>query len=144
MQKLIFLLLILFLSSCCTKKPSFEEDKKDIVEIMEKQAADWSNGDLEEFMEGYWKSDSLGFMGLKGIRYGWQATLDSYKRGYPDLDAMGKLSFKYDQFKQMGDKNMFLAGQWKLERSKDTIGGYLTLVWEKIDGEWKVIFDHTP
>ena len=38
------------------------------------------NGNLEEFMSFYWKSDSLMFIGKNGIQYGWQKTLDNYKK----------------------------------------------------------------
>ena len=43
----------------------------------------------------------------------------------------------------MNKKQMFVVGKWTLEREKDTLGGYYSLLWQKFDGEWKVIFDHT-
>lgn len=136
-----FFIAIIFFSAC---SEPVRNAKEEIKAIMEQQSIDWSEGNMEGFMDAYIKSDSLGFMGKKGIRYGWQATLDSYKKGYPDKDAMGKLTFQYLEFKEMGDNNMFVAGYWNLDRKQDTLNGYFTLIWELVDGEWKVIFDHTP
>ena len=51
----------------------------EIRTLLQKQTEAWNRGDVEGFMEGYWKSDSLMFIGKSGITYGWQKTLDNYK-----------------------------------------------------------------
>ena len=56
---------------------SNEEEK--ILAVMDMQEKAWSNGDIDTFMQGYWQSDSLMFVGKNGIKYGWQTTLDNYK-----------------------------------------------------------------
>ena len=56
---------------------------------------------------------------------------------------MGKLVFNYISFEPMNEKQMFVVGKWALEREKDTLGGYYSLLWQKFDSEWRVIFDHT-
>ena len=35
------------------------------------------------------------FVGSQGITYGWKATLENYKKGYPDRATMGKLKFDF-------------------------------------------------
>ena len=52
-----------------------------------------------QVMEGYWKSDSLKFYGSNGVTYGWQNTLDRYKKAYPTEDHTGTLSFKINDIK---------------------------------------------
>ena len=47
---------------------------------MKTQEVAWSNYDLEGFMKGYWKSDSLKFHGSNGDTYGWDKTLANYKK----------------------------------------------------------------
>ena len=111
---------------------------------MEKQATDWSEGDLTAYMMSYKQSDSLIFLGRKGIRYGWQESLSSYQKSYPTKEKMGKLKFEYDYFKPLGKEHMLVAGKWNLYRSADTLSGYFSLLWEKQQGQWKIIFDHTP
>ena len=47
------------------------KDKQAILDLLEKQRTDWNKGDVEAFMQGYEKSDSLLFVGKNGPTYGW-------------------------------------------------------------------------
>ena len=120
----------------------FAQESKNIITVMDKQMAAWNRGDLEGFMQGYWKSDSLMFVSSKPT-YGWQATLDSYKRGYPDKAAMGIVYFDIKKVEVINATSAFVYGAWRLKREKDNPGGYFTLFFKKIKGEWKVVVDHT-
>ena len=142
MKTSLSFLLMLFVVFSCSKN-NFEKDKISVKAVMDKQAQCWSSGDIEGFMDGYWKSDSLRFLGRRGLTKGWQTTLDNYKKSYPDKQTMGKLKFTYISFEPLNDKQMFVVGKWALEREKDTLSGYYSLLWEKMNGQWKVIFDHT-
>jgi hypothetical protein len=142
MKCLLTLTIVIFLTSGCTCN-RFEQNKKAIITVMDNQAKCWSNGDIDGFMEGYWKSDSLRFLGRRGLTKGWQTTLNNYKKAYPDKSAMGILKFNHISFEAMNDRTMFVVGKWALEREKDTLSGYYSLLWKEIDGRWKVIFDHT-
>ncbi|MBL4677351.1 MAG: nuclear transport factor 2 family protein [Mucilaginibacter sp.] len=138
MKKLILSFLLLTLSCCC-----FAQDKQAIAKVMHQQQIDWSNGDLDGFMQSYWKSDSLVFIGKRGPTYGWQQALDNYKKGYPDKTAMGKLSFRLDKIELLSKADAFVMGAWSLAREKDTPGGYFTLWFKKINGKWVIVCDHT-
>lgn len=142
MKQPLYLFAIAILLVGCTKT-TFEADKLAIQQAMDNQEQCWSRGDLDGFMSGYWKSDSLRFMGKRGITKGWQTTLDNYKKSYPDKATMGKLQFDIVSFEPLDANGMFVVGKWTLLREKDTLGGYYSLIWRKIDGEWKVVFDHT-
>jgi ketosteroid isomerase-like protein len=115
----------------------------DIQLVLHNQEKAWNNGDLEAFMKGYWESDSLMFVGKSGITYGWQKTLDNYKKGYPDTAAMGKLHFDILEMKPVSEDHYFVIGKWQLTRSIGNIGGYFSLLFKKINGEWLIICDHT-
>lgn len=115
----------------------------DIRKVLEDQAACWNKGDLEFFMEGYVKSDDLVFVGSSGPKYGWQVTLNNYKSSYPNKEAMGTLKFDLLKFKPLGKKNYLVIGKWTLVRLKDTPTGHFSVVFEKINGEWKIIADHS-
>ncbi|MBL4578307.1 MAG: nuclear transport factor 2 family protein, partial [Flavobacteriales bacterium] len=103
----------------------------------------WNNGDLECFMETYWKSDSLKFIGKDGITYGWDATISRYKQKYPDKSHMGVLSFDVLEFEYLGRETIMLVGKWGLKRAMGDVGGHFTLIWRKMEGEWVIITDHT-
>jgi hypothetical protein len=83
------------------------------------------------------------FNGKSGITNGWNQTLANYQRGYPDKAAMGKLEFTILKVEGLGKKAAHVTGAWKLIREKDTPGGYFTLLWKKINGEWVIVADHS-
>jgi len=119
------------------------KDKQAVLNVLEKQRADWNKGDVEAYMQGYSKSDSLLFVGKSGPTYGWQKTLDNYKRGYPDKAAMGFLTFGIKKVEFLNKDVAFVLGSWNLKREKDEPKGFFTLLLKKIKGEWKVIVDHS-
>lgn len=121
----------------------FAQDKEAIVKVLETQRQAWNRGDIEGFMQGYWKSDSLVFVGKATPVYGWQSTLDRYKKSYPGKAGMGELTFDIIQVKVLDDHNGFMLGGWHLKLGKGAPGGYFTLWFRKINGEWKIVCDHT-
>lgn len=139
MKKNLFFSCILLLCSYF----SFAQDKEAILKVLEKQRQAWNGGDIEGYMQGYWKSDSLLFVGKNAPVYGWQTTLDHYKKGYPDKAAMGQLTFNILQVKVLDAGNAFVLGGWHLKRVKDAPGGYFTLWFRKINGTWRIVCDHT-
>jgi ketosteroid isomerase-like protein len=120
--------------------PSSQE--KEILAVMDMQEKEWNQGNIEAFMQGYWKSDSLMFVGKNGIKYGWGTTLKNYKESYPDKAAMGKLEFTIIKLEVTGD-TAFMLGKWNLIREKGNPNGYFDLYWKKIDGNWVITIDHT-
>jgi ketosteroid isomerase-like protein len=121
---------------------SHNKEELAIRTILQTQTQAWNNGSLEKFMSGYWQSDSLKFIGKNGITYGWQATLDNYKKSYPDKAAMGILTFEIITVEISG-KTAFVIGKWKLTRQHDEPKGYYTLFWKKIKGKWQIVADHS-
>jgi len=118
-------------------------DQQKITALMDAQTSAWNKGDINGFMKTYWQSDSLLFIGKNGITYGWQATLDRYKKTYPDVTAMGKLDFKLLEFKPLAEGIYFLVGKWHLQRTIGDLQGHFSLVLRKINGEWKIVADHS-
>jgi ketosteroid isomerase-like protein len=119
------------------------QDKQAILKVLEDQRKAWNRADPDGFMQGYWKSDSLVFVGKTGPVYGWQQTLDNYKKRYQGKAAMGYLTFDVIKLDLLDLKNAFMLGGWHLKRDSGDVGGYFTLWFKKIDGEWKIVCDHT-
>lgn len=118
-------------------------DETAIRKALNEQLNAWNNGDIPRFMQTYWQSDSLMFIGKSGVTYGWQATMDNYKKGYPDTAAMGKLDFKLLEFKPISPDYYFVVGKWHLKRSIGDVGGHFTLLFRRIKGQWMIIADHS-
>ena len=124
---------------------SFAQNKPaDIIEnSLAVQQISWNKGDIDAFMQFYWKSDSLLFLGKSGPTYGWQNTLNNYKKGYPDKATMGSLDFKILKIEKLSKSTYQVVGKWHLSRVKDEVGGYFTLLWKKINRQWVIVQDHT-
>ncbi len=137
-QLLLFLLLSLSTSYSFAKNPRTE-----IRKVLEKQQSAWNNGDLTEFMQGYWHSDSLVFIGKNGPKYGWSTTLNNYKNSYPDRASMGVLTFGILKVDQINSTAAFVVGSWKLDRAKGELSGYFSLLFRKINGNWVIVADHS-
>ena len=140
MKKIFLLLLFTMLIFSCSNNTE-QEDKDAIFSIMKIQEKAWSNNDLEGFMEGYWKNDSLKFYGSNGLTYGWQNTLDNYKKGYPTKDHSGTLNFTIDNISKIENESYFVMGQYHLKRNVGDANGVFMIIFKKIDGEWKIIAD---
>lgn len=119
------------------------QDKGLVLQVLESQRKAWNAGNLTEYMQGYWKSDSLLFVGSGGPTYGWTATLEKYQKSYPDKAAMGVLTFDIKEVRLIEPNHAFVLGGWHVKREKDELKGFFTLLLRKISGEWKVIADHS-
>ncbi|MFN5705604.1 MAG: YybH family protein [bacterium] len=140
MRTILLIKLILLLSHSIFAQ---NNDKSEILNVLENQRLAWNNGNLQQYMMGYWQSDSLLFVGKRGPQYGWQKTFDNYKKSYPDKSAMGKLTFNILKVDIYTSDYSFVLGEWILDREKDQPRGFFTLQMKKINGEWKVIADHS-
>jgi ketosteroid isomerase-like protein len=145
MKTLLIFLFAILMASCQEHQPQMDNSAaiSEIQTIMKKQEDAWNRGDLEGFMLGYWKSDSLRFIGKRGITYGWQQTLDNYKKGYPNTEAMGTLQFTNLSLELTGDSAAYVIGQWQLFRTADTLSGHYSLLWKMKNNQWLIVADHS-
>jgi len=142
MQKTTCLLALVALFALTAHAQSAAE--RSIRGIMAEQELAWNRGDLPAFMQGYWQSDSLRFIGSRGLTHGWQTTLDNYRKGYPDRAAMGTLKFTILSVEKLSRRSAFVIGKWHLTRGeKGDLSGHYTLLWRKIKGHWVIVADHS-
>lgn len=137
------LLLFLILLATPLAAAHAQQPQSAIKALLAKQTASWNQGDLEAFMTTYWQSDSLIFIGKRGPTYGWQATLDNYKKSYSDTTAMGKLAFNILEMKPLAADIYFVVGKWHLQRTAGDLQGHFSLIIKRIKGSWKIIADHS-
>jgi ketosteroid isomerase-like protein len=140
MIRVKFLFLFLLITSLVYSQPN---EEKSIRQLLSVQTESWNRGDIEGFMQTYWKSDSLMFFGKTGVHFGWQETLNNYKKGYPDTTAMGKLSFDIITIKKLSPEYYYVVGKWMLKRTVGDLSGHYDLLLRKIKGKWYIISDHS-
>ena len=109
--------------------------------IMEAQELAWNKHDLEVFMQGYWKSDSLKFYGSSGLTKGWANTLANYKKSYPTKAESGTLKFIINDISKIEGNNYWVMGEYHLKRSVGDADGVFIIIFKKINGEWKIVAD---
>ena len=118
-------------------------DEQTIRKILSDQIIAWNNGNIEEFMKGYWNNDSLMFIGKSGVTYGYHNTLMNYKQHYNNADAMGTLSFELIKVQRLSPEYYFIVGKWHLKRKIGDVGGHYNLLFRKINGTWVIVADHS-
>ncbi|RYG39850.1 MAG: DUF4440 domain-containing protein [Chitinophagaceae bacterium] len=139
-MKYLSLVTALFISISASAQSS---DEISVRKILAEQTASWNEGNLEDFMKGYWKNDSLMFIGSNGVTYGWQNTLNNYKKNYSNADKMGTLAFTLLKVQRLSADYFFVVGRWQLTRNAGNVGGHYDLIFRKIDGKWVIISDHS-
>jgi beta-aspartyl-peptidase (threonine type) len=102
----------------------------------------WNQGDIRQFMDAYWNDEALTFSSGGKTTRGWQATYERYKSKYPDRAAMGQLTFDALETSQIDEQAALTLGNWKLDKDKPARGNF-SLVWKRIDGQWKIVHDHS-
>jgi len=120
-----------------------ERDRAAIQQICDAQQAAWNHGDVNAFMDGYWRSPDVTFSGTSGVVRGWDAVLARYKKAYADRETMGQLQFSDLEIRFLGADAALVLGRWHLTRAKGDVGGVFSLVWQRLPEGWRIIHDHT-
>lgn len=134
---------LLFTAALLWQHSFTQQDADSIRAVLQRQQNAWNTGNIDQFMVGYWNSDSLMFIGKSGVTYGYQKTLENYKKGYPDTAAMGQLQFTLLELRPLSTEYYFVLGKWHLTRGMGNVGGHFTLLFRKIMGQWVVVADHS-
>jgi len=155
-MKIVYSLIVIFSLWSCTEKmidknaapqskvqsqTTVAQDKEAILKVMKNQEIAWSKNDLEGFMKGYIKSDSLKFYGKSGLTKGWQQTLDNYKKGYPTKQHSGTLTFTINDISKIESNSYWVMGNYFLSRELGDAKGVFMIIFKNIDGSWKIVAD---
>jgi len=136
-----FILGLFVFSSCSNFNAQVE--KQEMLNLLKQQSLNWNSGNIEAFMQGYWKSDKLRFASGDKVTFGWQQTLDNYKKSYPSKAAMGELVFSEISVEILSKNEVLVFGRWKLNRGDNNPQGLFTLHLHKFAQGWKIVSDHT-
>lgn len=122
-----------------------DEAAKAVRAVLDRQVVDWNRGDLDGFLNGYWKSPKVVFQS-GGQRYvGWEAMRDRYRSRYQGTGkAMGRLEFSALEIETLGPEAALARGRWSLVMPDGTKpGGLFTVIFRKLPEGWRIIHDHT-
>ncbi|WP_425407789.1 nuclear transport factor 2 family protein [Hyphococcus sp.] len=130
-------------TSAPQKKDALRTPADIIRASLNAQAAAWNEGDLEGFMEGYWKSDELKFVSGGEITRGWSSTMKRYRDRYAGGEGLGQLSFERLEPKLVTDDVAVVTGRFNLLQGGETSSGVFTVVMRRDNGAWRIVHDHT-
>ena len=65
MKKMIAVIMFTVSIQFIHAQPKRSTDESAIRSVLEKQVVAWNEANIDEFMKGYWKSDSILFIGRK-------------------------------------------------------------------------------
>lgn len=136
----------LLLAMCCIGTACLfaQLSREDAIrDVLDKQVTAWNHGDIDGFMEGYWKSEKLSFVTASGVTRGWQNVIERYRRGYPDRKTMGMLAFSDLEITLLSRDSAMVLGRWQLQRDADRPEGHFTLVLRRFPAGWRIVHDHT-
>jgi len=139
----IIIFFILITTNIIHSQNIAEKDSLKILNVLETQRQAWNNFDIDEFMQGYLKSDKLVFSGSNGPIYGWNFVKDRYLSNYSSNELMGYLDFEINDLFLISKKVAILLGKFNIKRDNENLSGYFTLVFKKIKGNWYIVSDHT-
>ncbi|HVF27163.1 MAG TPA: nuclear transport factor 2 family protein [Pyrinomonadaceae bacterium] len=153
MNKRIFLgsaILIagMLLQSGCATMPEAtgaENDKSvaAVRAVLDAQVAAWNRGDIEEFMIGYERAETIVFVSGDNVTRGWQPVMDRYRKNYGSPEKMGTLAFSELEIKPLSPFYAMAVGRWQLTRAGDTPRGRFTLIFRRTAEGWRIVHDHT-
>src|SRR5205823_2504843 len=119
------------------------DPSKEVRAVMEAQQTAWNRGDIEAFMDGYERADTTTFVSGDELTRGWQTVLQRYKERYSSREQMGTLTFSDLSVKAVSPVFAVADGRWQLTRAKDMPHGRFTLLFRRINNDWRIVHDTT-
>lgn len=124
---------------------SAAELERAIKHVLVSQVEAWNHGNLENYMEGYWRSPELTFFSGATVTKGWQPTLERYRQRYQGGGKeMGHLDFQDLEIDLLSPKSAVVMGKWQLTMSDGKKPhGLFTLIFRRMPEGWRIVHDHT-
>ncbi|MFB6240143.1 MAG: DUF4440 domain-containing protein, partial [Gemmatimonadota bacterium] len=117
---------------------------EEIRAALDSSAAGWNRGELAAFLAPYRKSDSTTYIGSGGLREGFTELRDRYAPVFAEAAERDSLRFSDVRVRSLGEGRALSIGRYTLFRADSVTGtGWFSLVWERIQGRWWIVHDHS-
>lgn len=114
-----------------------------IERLLDEQSAAWSRGDLDGFMQAYWRDPRLYYASAGVCVRGWDALLDSYRQRYGQGAELGQAVFSQVEVELLDGDAAKVHGRFEVEADGTrTAAGSYTLVLRRFAGAgWRIVAD---
>ena len=123
--------------------PGASRTRAAITAVLDAQSAAWNRGDIDGYMDGYARLDSIVFVSGDSVTHGWQTVRNRYVKRYDSREKMGTLTFSDLEFRPIDNNTVAVVGRWHLKRTSDEPHGRFTLIFKRTRQGWRIIHDHT-
>ena len=140
---LISLSLAVLVTAQTTSRTSAARTRAAISAVLDAQSAAWNRGDIDGYMDGYARLETIVFVSGDSVTHGWQTVRDRYRKSYDSREKMGTLTFSDLEFRPIDNSTVAVVGRWHLKRTSDEPHGRFTLIFKRTRQGWRIIHDHT-
>ncbi len=125
-------------------KAKAAETDQAIRDLTLKLQTDWNSGDMDAYLDAYWKSEEMSLMfGNQAVR-GWQALADMFRGNWATEPAMGDFTVNDVVIIQVSSDTVIASGAFTHVFPAETVDGSFTHVWKQLeDGQWRIAHEHT-
>lgn len=135
-------LLMMAVISCGGPAETPAGPETEISEMIGRQVASWNAGDLDGYMLYYWNSPELTFNSGKKLISGWNELHSMYTEKYFGGER-GVLTFTEPEVMVLSPESAYVTGRWNVQLPDTLRAGMFTLIVRKIDGQWRIVHDHS-
>lgn len=115
-----------------------------IRSALDSSAAGWNRGEIGDFLAAYRPSDSTTYIGSGGLRSGFSELRERYEPLFSGEARRDSLRFSDIRVRGLGEGRALSIGRYTLIRDDSITGtGWFSLVWERIQGQWWIVHDHS-
>jgi len=117
-----------------------------IEAILNAQASAWSRGDLDGYLDHFWRDPRLYYGSVNTVVRGWDALRASYASRYGEGAQLGHLQFSNVEIELMSEDIAKVTGRFDVTDAAFPASGTYLIVLRKFAGKgWKVVSDQvTP
>ncbi|MBC2778751.1 nuclear transport factor 2 family protein [Parasphingopyxis marina] len=106
--------------------------------------AGWNRGDIEAALSAYRDSSDMTWVNSSGVSRGFDDFAAEMRTAYADApETMGSYTAEILDGRALTQDSVLIVARWDISLGEERLyGGISTMLWRRIDGEWKIVLEH--
>jgi ketosteroid isomerase-like protein len=104
----------------------------------------WNAGDIEAALAAYWDSTDITWINRAGVSRGFDDFAAEMRAAYANApETMGVYTAEILDGRALTQDSALIVARWDISLGEERLyGGISTMLWRRIDGEWKIVLEH--